>query len=163
MLEVLAVTFDDVRAAEQQLSHLRAVRDFEWLGEVSVIERDRDGRYSVKAKNPSLTNQRAVRGAAIGGLTGLFVGAIGGPLGLVQWSGVGELTGRATGASREQAFMPLVVEFEARLTPGTSMLVFVGETAALEALVAGTTAGPDAIVRRPLTTEQAEKLSKAAA
>jgi uncharacterized membrane protein len=163
MLEVVAVTFDDVRAAEHQLSHLRAVRDFDWLGEVSVIERDRDGRYSVKAKNPSLTNQRAVRGAAIGGLTGLFVGAIGGPLGLVQWSDVGALTGSATGASGENAFTPLVVDFEARLTPDASMLVFVGETPAVEALVAGTTTGPDAIMRRRLTTEQAEELSKVAA
>ena len=160
MLEVLAVTFDDVRAAEQQLSRLRAVRDFEWLGDVSVIERDRDGRYSVKAKNPSLTNQGAVRGAAIGGLTGLFVDAIGGRLGLVQRSGVGALTGSATGASRENAFMPLIADLDARLTPDASMLVFVGETPALDALVDGTTAGPDAVMRRPLTTEQVEELSK---
>ena len=160
MLEVLAVTFDDVRGAEQQLSHLRAVRDFEWLGEVSVIECDRDGRYSVKAKNTSLTNQGAVRGVAIGGLTGLFVEAIGGRLGLVQWSDIGRLTGGATGASREQAFMPLVADFESRLTLDVSMLVFVGDTPAVEALIADTTAQPDAVMRRPLTTEQAEELSK---
>jgi uncharacterized membrane protein len=152
VLEVVVVTFDGAQAAERQLSDLRAARDYDWLGDTSVIEHDRDGRYSVKAKNPSVTDRRSGRSEAIGGLTGLFVGAIGRPLGLVAWSD------GLIGASQERAFMPLVEEFEARLVPDASMLVLVGETPALDALVAATESDSDAVMRRQLTSEQVEKL-----
>ena len=161
MLEVVVVTFDGAQAAERRLSDLRAARDDDWLGEISVIEHDRDGRYSVKAKNPAVTDRHTGRGAAIGGLTGLFVGAIAAPLGLVAWSGVGAHSGGLIGASPQRAFMPLVEEFEARLAPDTSMLVLVGETPALDALVAAAKADPDAVMRRPLTSEQVEELLQA--
>ena len=161
MLEVVVVTFDGAQAAERRLSDLRAARDDDWLGEISVIEHDRDGRYSVKAKNPAVTDRHTGRGAAIGGLTGLFVGAIAAPLGLVAWSGVGAASGGLIGASHEREFMPLVEEFEARLAPDTSMLVLVGETPALDALVAAAKADPDAVMRRPLTSEQVEELLQA--
>jgi uncharacterized membrane protein len=158
VLEVVVITFDGAQAAERQLSDLRAARDYDWLGDTSVIEHDRDGRYSVKAKNPSVTDRRSGRSEAIGGLTGLFVGAIGRPLGLVAWSGGGAPSDGLIGASQERAFMPLVEEFEARLVPDASMLVLVGETPALDALVAGTESDSDAVMRRQLTSEQVEEL-----
>ena len=52
MLEMLAITYDGAHAAESKLSDLRANQDDPWLSEVSIIEHDTDGRYSVKAKNP---------------------------------------------------------------------------------------------------------------
>lgn len=61
MLEMIAVTFDGAHAAERKLSDLRASQKDEWLGEVSVIEHDTDGRYSVKAKNPSVDKGHAAR------------------------------------------------------------------------------------------------------
>jgi uncharacterized membrane protein len=161
MLEVVAITFDGAHTAEGRLGELRASRDDEWLSEVSIIEHDRDGRYAVKAKNPAVSDRHAGKGAAIGGLTGLFVGLLGGPLGLVLWSGTGALVGGAVGASKESAFMPLVEEFEARLAPDASMQVLVGETPALDALVAAVGADPDAVIRRPLTSDQAAELSAA--
>ena len=161
MLEVVAITFDGAQAAERRLSELRASRDDEWLGEVSIIEHDRDGRYSVKAKNPAVGDRHAGKGAAIGGLTGLFVGALGGPLGLVLWSGTGALIGGSVGASKESAFMPLVEEFEDRLALDASMQVLVGEMPALDALVAAIGPNPEAVMRRALTSGQAAELSRA--
>ena len=161
MLEVVAITCDGAQAAERQLADLRAAGDEAWLGEVSIIEHDADGRYSVKAKNPSVTDKHAGKGAAWGGLTGLFVGALGGPLGLVLWSTTGAVVGGSIGAGKESAFMPLVEAFEARLAPGASMLVLVGESPALDALVAAVGADTSAVHRQALTSEQAAELSKA--
>src|SRR4051794_41900589 len=100
MLEMTAITFDGAHAAERQLSDLRSTRDDEWLPEVSVIEHDVDGRYSVKAKNPAVVKEHAGHGAAIGGLTGLFLGAIGGPPGVLLWGSPGGMTGGAGGGGR---------------------------------------------------------------
>lgn len=161
MLETVAVTYDGAHAAERALSELRAERDDEWLSEVSIIEHHADGRYSVKAKNPKVEETHAGSGAAIGGLTGLFVGAIGGPLGLFFWSGIGAMTGGAIGASRESAFLPLVEEYKAAIPPGASSLILVGETATLDSFVKTLEAPASQTLRRSLTSEQARELSEA--
>jgi uncharacterized membrane protein len=161
MLELAAITCDGAQTAERQLADLRATREDNWLGEVSILEHDSDGRYSVKAKNPSVGDRHAGKGAAWGGLTGLAVGAIGGPLGLVRWSTTGADAGAALGAKKESAFMPLVEEFKVRLAPGASMMVLVGETQALDSFVAAVNADTSAVHRQALTSEQAEELSNA--
>ena len=161
MLEMIAVTYDGAHAAERQLSDLRTTREDQWLGEVSVIEHDTDGRYSVKAKNPSVDKAHAGKGAAWGGLTGLFIGAIGGPFGLLLWGGLGAMTGAAMGASHESAFKPMVDELEARLAPDASMLVLVGESPALDALQAATAAPANRVYRQALTSAQAHELTEA--
>jgi len=163
MLEMLAITFDGAHAAERRLSDLRTTRKDEWLSEVSVIEHDVDGRYSVKAKNPDVNKDHAGHGAAIGGLTGLFVGLIGGPLGLLLWGGLGAMTGAAIGAGKESAFKPMVDELEARLAPDASMLVLVGETPALDGFQTAVGAAANRVLRSPLTSAQAEELTKATA
>lgn len=161
MLEMVAVTFDGAHSAERTLSDLRASRVDPWLSEVSIIEHDADGRYSVKAKDPSVEEQHAGKGAAVGGLTGLFIGAIGGPFGLILWSSTGALAGAAIGASKESAFLPLVEELKARLAPGASMLVLVGETPALDGLVDAVEVPESNVLRKPLTSEQAAELTAA--
>lgn len=162
MLEVVAITLDGAHAAERTLSDLRATRDDPWLAEVSIIEHDTDGRYSVKAKNPDVEDRHAGKGAAIGGLTGLFVGAIGGPFGLVLWSTTGALAGGAVGAGKESAFLPMVEGLKARLAPGASMLILVGETPALDGLVSAVGADDSSVLREPLTSDQANELTSAA-
>jgi len=161
MLEMLAVTFDGAHAAERQLSDLRASRKDEWLPEVSVIEHDTDGRYSVKAKNPSVDKDHAGHGAAIGGMTGLFIGLIGGPLGLLLWGGLGAIAGGAIGAGRESAFKPMIDELEARLAPDASMLVLVGESPALDGLQKAVGVPANRVIRHPLTSAQAKELTQA--
>lgn len=161
MLEMAAITFDGAHAAERTLSDLRSKRDDPWLSEVSAIEHAADGRYSVKAKDPDVTDRKAGKGAAVGALTGLFLGAIGGPFGLVLWSSVGALTGGAVGAGKESAFLPMVDELKARLAPDASMLILVGETSTLDSFVSAVGAANSAVLRQPLTSEQAKELSAA--
>src|SRR4051812_36535501 len=152
MLEMIAITFDGAHAAERQLSDLRSTQQDEWLSEVSVIEHSHDGRYSVKAKNPSVEKSHAGKSAAIGGLTGLFVGAIGGPFGLLLWGTLGAMTGSAIGVGRESSFKPMVDELEARLAPDASMLVLVGEAPALDALPEAGQATPNPLLPQPPTS-----------
>ena len=160
MLEMIAITFDGAHAAERQLSDLRESRKDEWLSEVSLLEHDSDGRYSVKAKNPHVDKSHAGKGAAIGGLTGLFVGAIGGPFGLLLWGSLGALTGSAVGVGHESPFKPMVDELKARLAPDASMLVLVGETPALDSLQSAVDAPPNRVLRQALTSAQARELSE---
>ena len=159
MLEVVAITLDGAHAAERALSDLRASRDDPWLSEVSIIEHDSDGRYSVKAKDPDVEDKHAGKGAAIGGLTGLFVGAIGGPFGLVLWSTTGGLIGGAAGASKESAFLPMVEQLKSRVAPGASMMILVGETPTLDGFVSAVGADDSDVLRRALTSEQANELT----
>ena len=161
MLEMVAITFDGAHAAERKLSDLRSKRKDEWLSEVSIIEHDVDGRYSVKAKNPSVDKDHTGHGAAIGGLTGLFIGLIGGPLGLLVWGSLGALTGAAVGAGKDSAFKPMVDELEARLAPDASMLVLVGETESIDGLQGAVRAPASRVLREPLTSAQAKELTKA--
>ena len=162
MLEMLAITYDGAHAAERELSDLRANQDDPWLSEVSIIEHGTDGRYSVKAKNPDVDKSHTGSGAAIGGLTGVFIGAIGGPFGLFLWGTLGALTGAAVGAGKESPFKLTVDALKANLAPGASMMVLVGDTPALDGLTAATGATDDQIIREPLTSEQAAELTKAA-
>src|SRR3954470_11573634 len=163
MLEMIAVTFDGAHAAERQLSDLRDARKDEWLSEVSVLEHDSDGRYSVKAKNPSVDKSHAGKGAALGGLTGLFIGAIGGPFGLLLWGSLGALTGASIGTGHDSAVKPMVDELEARVAPDASMLVLVGETPTLDGFQSAVGAPASRVLRHPLTSQQANELTKAAA
>jgi len=163
MLEMVAITFDGGHVAERTLSDLRAARDDPWLSEVAVVEHGVDGRYSVKAKNPDVDETKSGKGAAIGGLTGLFVGAIGGPFGLLLWSGIGAGTGAAIGESKESAFLPVVEELKAKLPPDSSLLALIGETPALDGMESAVGAPPRNVLRRTLTSDQAKELADSAA
>ena len=162
MLEMAAIRYDGAHAAERALSDMRGSREDEWLEDVGVIEHGRDGRYSVKAKNPQVGEGKAGSGAAIGGLTGLFIGAIGGPLGLLFWGTIGALTGGGIGAAAESSFKPMVDALKDALPPDGSMLVLVGETDTLDAFVGAAGAGRDSLIRHPLTSDQAAELTRAA-
>jgi uncharacterized membrane protein len=162
MLEMAAIGYDGAHMAENVLSDLRSKRTDAWLSEISIIEHDADGRYSVKAKNPKVGEGHIGSGAALGGLTGVFVGLIGGPLGLLFWGAIGAITGGSIGASKESAFKPLVDELEDRLPTDASMLLLVGETQAIDDLITATGAAGDQLLRRPLNSEQAKELREAA-
>lgn len=56
----------------------------------------------------------------------------------------------------------MVDDLEGRLAPDASMLVLVGETQTIDTFVSALGATEDRLVRSPLTSDQAEELSKAA-
>ena len=63
------------------------------------------------------------------------------------------------GAGKESAFLSTVEQLKARLAPGASMLILVGETPALDALVDAVGADDSNVLRQPLSSEQAAELT----
>jgi hypothetical protein len=162
-IEMAVLTFDGTHAAERELSVLRASRDDAWLGEVAVLEHHAGGRYSMKATSPGYRDKdHLAAAAATGGLTGLCLGAIARPLGLISWSSMAGLTGAALrDTGRPGAFGPLVDRVKDALPRGSSALILVAEPALAELLIS--VVGPRARVSRQLLTdEQVERLIEAA-
>ena len=162
-MEMAVITFDGTHNAEQALSGLRASRDDAWLTEVAVLEHHRGGRYSMKATTPDYGEKGHVgAGATIGGLTGLALGTIAGPLGILFWGTMGAMTGGVAGDTGSAgAFDPLVEQVKDALPRNSSALILVAEPSTAEEFIAA--AGADRQVsRQQLTDEQVEELSQAA-
>ncbi len=162
-MEMAVVTFEGTHTAESQLSGLRASRDDVWLAEVAVLEHHRGGRFSMKATTPDYGEEGHVgAGASIGGLTGLMLGAIAGPLGILFWGTMGAVTGGALGdTARAGAFDPLVDQVKAALPRNSSALILAAETPTAEELIAAVDSSGE-VSRQQLTDEQVEQLSAAA-
>src|SRR6185436_4967321 len=128
-IEMAVLTLDGTHAAEQELSVLRASRDDAWLGELAVLEHHAGGRYSMKTTSPDCGDRDHVAAtAAIGGLTGLCLGAIARPLGLIFWSPMAALPGAALrDDGRPGAFGSLVDRVKDALPRGSSALILVAE------------------------------------
>ena len=162
-MEMAVVAFEGTNTAEQTLSNMRASQDDAWLHEVSVLEHHRGGRFSMKATTPDYGEEGHVgAGASIGGLTGLALGAIAGPLGLLFWGTMGAATGGALGdTGRAGAFDPLVEQVKDALPRNSSALILVAEPSTAEELISA--AGESGQVsRQQLTDEQVEQLNDAA-
>jgi uncharacterized membrane protein len=164
-VEMATVAFDGTHTAEQELSGLRTSRADAWLTDVAVLEHHKGGRFSMKATSPDYGDEDHIgAGIAIGGGTGLLLGMIAGPLGILFWAAVGGLAGGAAGASsRAGAFDPLVDQVKDALPHGTSALILVAESATAEELVTAVGARGRQVLRQTLTDEQVDQLKQAAA
>lgn len=128
-----------------------------------MLEHHKGGRYSMKATSPDYGDQEHVgAGLAIGGGTGLLLGMIAGPLGLIFWGTMGALTGGAAGSRAPGAFDPIVDEVKEALPHGSSALILVAETPTAEQLVAAVGSDGRQTIRHPMTDEQVEQLKEAA-
>lgn len=168
-IEMAAVTFDGTHTAEKELSALRTTRQDPWLTEVAELEHHVGGRFSMKATSPAYDDKDHIgHGMAVGGGTGLLLGMIGGPLGIIFMGAVGAMTGGTIGASKEQAadqgaFAPLVEEVKDALPHNSSALFLVGEPDTAEQLVSAVGAKGRQVLRENLTDEQVKQLTEAAA
>ena len=162
-MEMAVITFEGTHDAEQGLSRLRASRDDAWLTEVAVLEHHRGGRYSMKATTPDYGEKGHVgAGATVGGLTGLALGTIAGPLGILFWGTMGAMTGGVAGDTGSAgAFDPLVEQVKDALPRNSSALILVAEPSTAEEFIAAAGANRQ-ISRQQMTDEQVEQLSQAA-
>jgi uncharacterized membrane protein len=163
---MVAVAFDGTHTAEKELSELRTSRADSWLEDVAVLERHMGGRYSMKATSPEYGKEgHAGAGIALGGGTGLLLGMIAGPLGLVFWGTMGALTGGAAGAAAHEAgvFDPIVDEVKDALPHGSSALILMAEEPTAEKLSSAVGSHGRRTIRQELTDEQIEELERAAA
>lgn len=165
-VEMTAVAFDGTHTAERELSALHSTRSDPWLTEVAVLEHHRTGRYSMKATSPDYGDEDHVgAGIAIGGGTGMLLGLIGGPLGLLFMGAMGAMIGGAAGAAGSKgagAFDPLVDEVKDAIPDDTSALILVAENPTAEQLVAAVGPHGRQVIRQQLTSEQVDQLKQAA-
>ena len=162
-VEMVAVTFDGTHTAEKELSDLRTSRTDSWLDEVAVLEHHKGPRYSMKATSPDYGDESHVgAGIALGGGTGLLLGMIAGPLGLIFWGTMGALTGAAAGSREPNAFDPIVDEVKEALPHDTSALILVAENPTAEALVSAVGRDGRQTLRQEMTDEQVRQLKQAA-
>jgi uncharacterized membrane protein len=163
-VEMAAVAFDGTHTAEKELSALRTSRDDPWLTEVAVLEHHAGGRFSMKATSPDYGDEDHVgAGMAIGAGTGLLLGMIAGPLGILFLGTMGAVAGGAVGASEQMgAFDPLVEQVKDALPHNSSALILVAENATAEELVSSVGSRGRQVLRQDLTDEQIEQLKQAA-
>ena len=162
-VEMVAVAFDGTHTAEKELSTLRTARTNPWLEEVAVLEHHKGPRFSMKATSPDYGDEDHVgAGIALGGGTGLLLGLIAGPLGLIFWGTMGALTGGAAGAREPGAFDPIVDQVKDALPHGTSALILVAEKPTAEQLASAVGRHGRQIIRQEMTDEQVKELKQAA-
>jgi uncharacterized membrane protein len=162
-VEMVAVAFDGTHKAEKELSDLRTSRADSWLEEVAVLEHHKGGRYSMKATSPEYGQEdHTGAGIALGGGTGLLLGMIAGPLGLVFWGTMGAVTGGAAGTHEPGPFDPIVDEVKHILPHGTSALILMAERTTAEQLASAVGTHGRQTIRQEMTDEQVDQLKQAA-
>ena len=128
-----------------------------------MLEHHKGTRYSMKATSPDYDEKDHVgAGIAIGGGTGLLLGMIAGPLGLIFWGTMGALTGGAAGSHEPGAFDPIVEEVKEALPHGTSALILVAEEPTAEKLASAVGNHGRKTIRQEMTDEQVTQLREAA-
>jgi uncharacterized membrane protein len=99
MLIVLGASYDSVSDAEVDYEAVKALYYNAGVGhdfDAAVIERDADGKVSVKKKHEQSTRHGALGGLAIGALTAILPG-IGLGVGMAVGAGIGAVAGHLKG------------------------------------------------------------------
>lgn len=162
-VEMVAVAFDGTHRAEKELSELRTARSESWLEDVAVLEHHKGGRFSMKATGPDYGKDNHVgAGIALGGATGLLLGMIAGPLGLIFWGTMGAMTGGAAGVHDSGAFDGIVDQVKDALPHGTSALILMAEEPTAEQLASVVGSHGRQTIRQEITDEQVNELRQAA-
>jgi uncharacterized membrane protein len=123
---VIAVSFEDdsnAYGALTRLKELDAQGQLE-VGEATVVVRDADGKVTEKAESGSYP----VPGTTAGGLIGLLIGIIGGPLGILIGGATGALFGSIIDIDEADRTDSVLGEISRSVRPGhTAVLARVGE------------------------------------
>jgi len=162
---LIVVTFEEDSKAYEALSKLKAASAAGRVGvrSASVLERGADGRITVPEAGDAVLGA----GVATGGLIGLMVGILGGPVGVVLGFGAGALAGSYFDIDRAEKGNSVLAQVAESLPVGRTALVaevdeFAGEVidGEMRALGGTVTRTPAAEVLAAL--EAAEKAAQAA-
>ncbi|PHP53545.1 DUF1269 domain-containing protein [Actinomyces ruminis] len=148
------VTFAESSKAYETLSDLRGASREGRIGVASAIiaEREPDGHLHLAEGEDATIGA----GASAGGLLGMFVGILGGPLGVLLGWGTGALVGSFADSRRVDRNATIVGEFSSRLPAGTTAILAEVEEAAPEVLDGLAASQGGVVLRRPAVDVLAE-------
>jgi len=165
VFEVGVLAFPDADAAGRVADGLRESNITDLVNDISILQHQPDGRFSVHAWSQETTRgAHMATGAVIGAIAGtLLLGPFGPLLGLLGGGAVGASMGgrdpHDLGLSED-----FVTELRASLPPGSSAVLVVGEPGEVGELM-GRIRATDAVISKelhqPLTNEQAKAIRDA--
>jgi len=120
-VNVLTVTFEKNAQAHEAITKLNELdsQDQIKLRAAAVVTRDPSGRVQIQDKvgGPEYV------GTATGGMLGLLIGIIGGPLGMLLGGATGVLIGGAFDLEEEEGEGSVLGEISTRVRPGSEVLM----------------------------------------
>ena len=156
MDNLLAISFDDQPAPYEALTRLKELDEQGQIGviEGAVVERDGQGRLLIsdEVKEHDTPGRKTVSG----GVIGLLVGIIGGPVGVLIGGTVGSLVGAAFDLSPRDEAHGLLAQYSRHIAVGkTAVLAHLDEPDD-EIVDAAMSALGGAVLRQPIADVRAE-------
>lgn len=120
-VNVIAVTFDEQSKTYQALSTLKGLDREGRIGlkSAAVVERNTAGQLQL----PEGTDNAGLEGFATGGLIGMLVGVIGGPVGMLLGLGTGGLIGGLYDVDQADMKDQTLAEVGRHVAPGSNALL----------------------------------------
>ena len=148
MENVLAVNFDDDTKAYTALTSLKQLDEQGQLqlADAAVVLRDDDGHIETKEE----VGGPEFAGSATGGVLGLIIGVLGGPLGVLIGGYTGLLVGSIVDLGEADDTESALVKVARSVRPGHPALIAVATEQSPEVLDAAMKTAGGTIVRRPL-------------
>jgi uncharacterized membrane protein len=117
--------------------------DYEWSGNVGVIERHKTGRisiYGALGSDDSWGEEGAkpLFGLSAGGVTGILLGSIAGPAGMAAGGALGLALGGIFGEADEESDQPVFEIIRAKLSKDSSALILLADEGYVDKLLAAT-------------------------
>ena len=136
----------DNAQAYQAIAKLRDSSLINEITSAALVERDANGRLTVPEGDDALIGA----GAAGGGLLGMVVGVLGGPIGMLFGLGAGALAGSLFDLDRAEAGDTALAEFGRTVKPGGNALILQTDEPDVAGLDGFVKDLGGTIVRRPL-------------
>ncbi len=153
MAELIVLYFDSTHGAEEAVLSVRKPEDvnYAWADDVAIVERHKSGRVATHTSDASTT-----QGAAVGGMTGLVVGLIFPPAGVLALLGVGAAVGAGVEkiAKENGLDSDMLKAVKDSLGKGTSAILLVGASGDVDEMMAVFSAhDPSNVMRAPMPEE----------
>ena len=151
---VIAVTFEDDRSAYKALTVLKELDAQDRVGvrEAVVVTRGEDGQVVTKDEVTS----NFLPGTAGGGLIGLLIGIIGGPLGMLLGGSYGLFVGSLADLYEVDETESALSAISSSVKPGHAALLAVVEEQSVDVVDAAMTELGGAVLRRAVVDVEAE-------
>jgi uncharacterized membrane protein len=158
-LEFIVAAYNDPDKADQTLMKMKVAANEGAIGIVNaaVIEKDSDGKVTIRETEDLNATKGATFGAIVGGLLGL----LGGPVGVVLGAAAGAATGGAAAHKLDMGFSDEALrELQEGLKPGSSAILALVEHQWVDQLVALLEEQQGSLFRRMLAGEISDQLSQ---